>query len=270
LAAYGKGDDRPLMKPSAMPTGEYLNVWLAAKPIKRRTTRQAYQTVVDLWTLPIHKVPLKDLSWKDLTGLYATMRETGVRGGRPLSSRSVQLTATVLNMAFRHAVETGQLAYSPADRIPKDFRPKHRVRKRPDRFWTPEQAAAFLEANRDSRWYPLWALALDSGMRRGELAALQWSELDLDKATVLVKASRTSIGGEAIDGPTKTGEERRVDLAPPTVAALRAHLRRQAEDRLRAGEGWEGGKPGETGFVFVDEAGKPPQPYRLGDLFRQA
>jgi integrase len=88
---------------------------------------------------------------------------------------------------------------------------------------------------------------------------------------VLIKASTTSIdGGEPIDGPTKTGEERTIDLDQRTIAALRAHRRRQAEDRLRAGEGWAGSTPGETGFVFVDEAGKPPRPEHLGDQFRLA
>jgi integrase len=270
-AAYGKGDSRPLQKPTATPTGEYLKGWLAGLPLERASTRRAYLTVIDVWSKPVHRVPLKDLGPDDLLGLYAGMRESGGRGGKPLSSRSVQLTATVLGMALRDAVEAGDLAYNPADRIPKRQRPKHRARKRADRFWAPEQAAAFLEANRDSRWFPLWALALDTGARRGELSALRWSELDLDAGTVTIKASRTSLAADPDEvGPTKTGEKRTVDLDPRTVAALRAHLRRQAEDRLRAGEGWAGGKPGEAGFVFLTEAGESPRPDQLARLFREA
>jgi integrase len=257
------------MKPVATPVGEYLKGWLADLPLERETTRAAYRTVVEIWTKPIHGVPLKDLSPDDLLGLYARLRESGSRSGKPLSTRSVQLAATVLGMALRDAVEAGQLAYNPADRIPRRQRPKHKPRKHADRYWTPEQAATFLEANRDSRWFPLWALALDTGARRGELAGLDWRAVDLDDGTVLIRASRTSIGGESIEGPTKNGEERTIDLDPRTVAALRVHLRRQAEDRLRAGEGWAGGKPGESGFVFVHEDGRPPRPEHLGELFRQ-
>jgi integrase len=271
-AAYqGKGDRRPLMNPVATPTGEYLKTWLAGLPLKAQTTRRSYQTVVDVWTKPLHHVPLKELGPEDLLDLYAGLRESGSRSGKPLSSRSVQLTATVLGMALRDAVETGQLAYSPAARIPRRQRPKHQPEKHSDRVWTPDEAQRFLAANRDSRWYPLWALALDTGARRGELSALQWSELDLDAGTVTIKASRTSIGAEVIDGKTKTRKTRRVDLDPRTVRTLRQHLRRQMADKLEAGEGWAGkGKPGETGFVFVDEAGKPPRPDHLGRLFREA
>jgi integrase len=270
LAAYGKGDRRPTMRPVAVPTGDYLKGWLAGLPLGRATTRASYRTVVDVWTKPVHKIPLKDLGADDLLGLYARLRESGSRTGKPLSTRSVQLTATVLGMALRDAVEAGQLAYNPADRIPRRQRPKHKARKHADRYWTPEQAAAFLDANRDSRWFPLWALALDTGARRGELAGLDWQAIDLDKATVLIRASRTSIGGESVEGSTKTGEERTIDLDARTVTALRAHMRRQAEDRLRAGEGWAGGKPGETGHVFVHEDGRDPRPEHLGELFRQA
>ena len=272
LAAYqGKGDRRPLMKPTDMVTGEYLRQWLDGLQLERETTRRSYATVVDRWTKKIHRIPLKDLGPEDLLDLYQELREFGGRAGTGLSSRSVQLVATTIGMALRDAVETGKLAYNPGDRIPRRQRPKHTPEKKADRFWTPEEAASFLAATRDSRWWPLWCLALDSGARRGELAALRWSELDLDAGVMKVVASRTSIGGRVVEGPPKTKKSRRsVHLDGRTVAALRQHLRRQAEERLRAGEGWEGEKPGESGFVFVDEAGEPPLPYRFGDLFRQA
>jgi hypothetical protein len=94
---------------------------------------------------------VKDLSPDDLLGLYARLRESGNRTGEPLSTRSVQLAATVLGMALRDAVEAGQLAYNPADRIPRRQRPKNKPGKHADRYWTPEQAATLLDANRDSR-----------------------------------------------------------------------------------------------------------------------
>jgi integrase len=103
-----------------------------------------------------------------------------------------------------------------------------------------------------------------------QVSALKWPELDLKTGTVLIKASRTTVGAEVIDRGTKNGDERTIDLDARTVQALRTHLRRQAKDRLRAGEGWAGGKPGEDGYVFVDETGEPPKPHRLGDLFGQA
>jgi integrase len=182
----------------------------------------------------------------------------------------VQLTATILGMALRDAVESGRLPYNPADRIPRRQRPKHTPRKLADRFWSPDEAQRFLDATRDDRLWPLWCLALDSGARRGELAALRWDALDLDAGVMTIKASRTHSGTRVVEGPTKNGHERRVHLDPRTVRALRAHRRRQAEERLAAGEGWAGGTPGEDGYVFVDEAGEPPRPDLFGRWFIEA
>jgi integrase len=52
-------------------------------------------------------------------------------------------------------------------------RPKDKPSKRADRYWSTDEAKAFLDATRDDPLWPLWCLALDSGARRGELTALR-------------------------------------------------------------------------------------------------
>jgi integrase len=116
----------------------------------------------------------------------------------------------------------------------------------------------------------LWPLALDTGARRGELSALRWEAVDLDRATVTIRASRTLSGRTIVEGPTKTREVRTVDLDARTVAALRAWRAVQARDRLAAGEAWQGGTPGESGYVFVDELGDPYRPDYLSSAFTEA
>lgn len=73
-----------------------------------------------------------------------------------------------------------------------------------------------------------------------------------------------------VEGPTKSGKSRQVDLDPRTVAALRTWKTRQARERLVAGEAWAGGTPGESGYVFTDELGEPLRPDRLGTAFLAA
>lgn len=279
LAAYGKGDDRPVMRADATPVGDYLVEWLAGLPRadengrggRRASTVDGYRAVIDRWLRPhIGRVPLRDLTARDLTDLYSTLRASGARGGRPLGSRSVQLAATVLRMALTDAVEAGKLAYNPADKVPRRQRPTHRAEKRAERFWTPEQARAFLDATTDTRLYPLWALALDTGARRGELSALRWESVDLDGSAVTIRASRTLSGRHVVEGPTKNGKPRMVDLDGQTVAALRAWRATQARDRLAAGEAWQGGTPGEAGYVFTDELGEPYRPDVLTRAFGEA
>jgi integrase len=296
LAAYGRGDTRPLMKPDATPLNEYLCGWLETREGLRTTTRRSYQNVIDAWIRPwVGEVPLRDPGPDDLTHLYQDLRERGGRGGRvrkpaprspdgrrvtgdsswghatkPLGARSVQLVHTVLRMALADAVEAGKIAYNPADRIPRRQRPKHKPSKRADRYWSPDEARSFLDATRDARLWPLWCLALDSGARRGELSALRWPDLDLDNGVMHVKASRTLTGDQVVEGPTKSGKSRVVDLDPRTVTALRAHKARQARERLAAGAMWTGGTPGESGFVFIDELGEPYRPDRLASAFIDA
>ncbi|HEX6425247.1 MAG TPA: site-specific integrase, partial [Acidimicrobiales bacterium] len=145
-----------------------------------------------------------------------------------------------------------------------------RAEKRAERFWTPDQARAFLDATADDRLHPLWALALDTGARRGELSALRWESVDLDGSAVTIRASRTLAGSHVVEGPTKNGKPRVVDLDGRTVAALRAWRVRQARDRLAAGEAWQGGTPGESGYVFTNELGEPYRPNVLTQAFGYA
>lgn len=63
-------------------------------------------------------------------------------------------------MALADAVEAGRIAYSPVERIPRRQRPKHQAEKRADKYWSPDEARTFLDATRDDRIWPLWALAL--------------------------------------------------------------------------------------------------------------
>src|SRR5690606_28097879 len=146
----------------------------------------------------------------------------------------------------------------------------HRPQQVIDRYWSPVEAKAFLEHTRRDRLWPLWCLALDSGARRGELAALRWPDLDLDGAVMTVHSSRTLIGADEVEGTTKSGKTRKVDLHPATVTALRVWRTQQARERLAAGEVWEGGDPGRTGYVWTDELGVAYRPDRFRVMFDQA
>ena len=67
--------------------------------------------------------------------------------------------------------------------LPQPFRP--RTTQREPTIWTPEEAAAFLEAADD--WRPLFAFTLATGVRRGEALGLRWRDVDLDRQSVRIE-----------------------------------------------------------------------------------
>src|SRR5207247_6828590 len=94
----------------------------------------------------------------------------------------------------------------------------------------------------DERLYALWVVAVTTGMRRGELLGLRWEDIDLDAARLAVRRTLISIDYRVTESEPKTKKGRRtIDLDATTVAALRAHRVRQAEERLAWGPAYEDG-----------------------------
>jgi integrase len=100
-------------------------------------------------------------------------------------------------------------------------------------------------------------------MRRGELVALRWADVDIDKATVAVTRSTTSVQGKVVTGDVKTKRSRRViDVDAATVAMLRRWRNHQREDRMMMGAGWHG-----VGNVFTMPAGEAWHPDTVSQAF---
>ncbi len=108
-------------------------------------------------------------------------------------------------------------------------------------------------------------LFLQRGPRRGEIAGLRWSDVDLDSGRVSIAHTRVLVDAKPESSAPKTSAGRRtVPLSPRLVAALRAHRRRQLEERLSWGEPWS-----DTGYVFTKEDGVPLHPEYLSTAFER-
>ena len=192
-----------------------------------------------------------------------TTRTSQRRAG--LSPRSLQLTVGVLKSAYAYAVETGLLGRNPIAGV---RRPS--VEQRPPTTWDETSARAFIEATREDRLAALWTLALTRGMRRGELAGLRWSAVDLDAGTLRVTRTIVLVDGHPQESTPKTKSGRRsIPLDEHLTALLTAHRKAQSAERLRAGLGRD-----QDGYVFTDELGEALSPDwisdRFGDLVKAA
>jgi integrase len=105
---------------------------------------------------------------------------------------------------------------------------------------SPEQCRALIEAARGDRFEALYVVALTTGMRLGEILALQWQDLNLEKSTLQIQASVYHDGSQFRFTPPKTVKSRRQVLLPSvTIDALQRHRLRQQQARLELGATWQ-------------------------------
>lgn len=130
---------------------------------------------------------------------------------------------------------------------------------------TGEQMVTLLNGLQDHWLYPIAALALGSGMRRGEILGLQWTDVDLDGATVRVERSvEETNDGLRFKEPKTSYGNRLVSLPATSVDALKAHWRKQSELRLALGQG----RHSPDSLVFCKIDGSPMSPDNLSRDWR--
>jgi integrase len=271
LADHGRAPNASV-EPSKMTLERFLrDEWLPTTRALKRSTAAGYRQQVDSYIAPrLGQIRLCDLTPGQVVKFYGFLIERGGKSRRkdaepftrPLSERSVHKTHVVLGSALQHAVEMGLLRANPVLQIPKKNRPKQVAGSdsKPEMtVWTAEQAATFIATTVGDRWAPIYDLDLNTGLRRGELAGLRWSDVDLGAAVLSVRRNRVVVDNEVIDVTPKSKKPRVVDLDEETVAMLRRWRRRQLEERLAWGEAWI-----DSGHVFTTEDGAALHPETIG------
>lgn len=164
------------VEPKKMTLAAFLRQEWLPTLTQRASTRSSYEIVAERWIIPrLGSVLLPQLSPAHVQRLLDELRSTGGRQGRGLGPRSVQYTLVVLKMALAYAVVQGFIPRNPAVAV---RRPQARAAEM--QAWTADEAAAFLDQVADDRLYAAWLLLLQRGLRRGEVAGLRWTDVDLD------------------------------------------------------------------------------------------
>jgi integrase len=177
--------------------------------------------------------------------------------GPPLHAHLAHRIKVQVNRALEDALRFGLVQRNVADLVKAPQMAKH-----PMQVFTPEQARQFLEAIKGNRLEAFYVLALNTGMRLGELLGLKWREVDLDAGTVQVQESlKKAESGHVLGKPKTAGSRRKVMLTPTAVAALRAHRTRQLAERLQSPLWYD------NDLVFTNAVGNtlcPTNVYRRG------
>jgi integrase len=221
-------------EPSRQPVGEYLSTWLDGLRLAPSTIA-SYRKNIRLHIEPyIGALPLASLTSARLTALYRELEKSGRRDqkgertGLALSARTVRYIHTIISAALAAAVEdeVPLLERNPAA---KARPPTAREARAPEMHpWSADQLRKFLDWSAGhSQVHAAWHVLAMTGMRRGELLALRWRDIDLGAGTIAI---RRSVGvvktrgqpEQIVEGGTKTCRPRVIDLDPATAAVLRA------------------------------------------------
>lgn len=160
-------------------------------------------------------------------------------GAGQLGRRSIQICRNVLRAALADAVDEGLLPRSPAARValPRCVAKPQRVKEAD--AWSDEEVDRFLDVTAEHRWGVGFRIAILYGLRRSELLALRWDDVDTRSRRLRIDEGLVAVGNTAVWTETKNARSRRhIPLDDDTVRALDRHRRQQAAERLVAGPAW--------------------------------
>ena len=225
--------------PTPLTLGEAVTAWLDGARAGRVRTRsgdvykpsavRAYEQSLRLRVLPaLGTARLSDIRRSDVQDLADRML------GEGLAPATIQATLIPLKALYRRAVARGEVALNPTSGLELPA-----VRGGRDRVASPDEAERLIRAlSADDR--ALWATALYAGLRRGELMALRWPDVDLAAGVIRVERSWDAVEGY-IEPKSAVGRR-----SVPVAAVLRDHL---VEHRMTSpGEGLVFGRTPETPF----------------------
>jgi integrase len=129
--------------------------------------------------------------------------------------------------------------------------------KKETKYFSFEQAKAFLKVASEDRFWALYVLAISTGLRRGELLGLRWEDPDLKRGVLRIRRSLTP-NGKSYSQPKSAKGRRSVRLTPGAVEALKLHKLNQEREKACLGSRWR-----EQGLIFPSSIGTPFNPSNL-------
>ncbi len=238
---------------------QYFRRWLDhASKTTRPSTCANYVGWTDRYIIPvIGKVRLADLTPEHADAVTAYAQDAG------LSSGSVHNIRVMFGGALNRAVKW----QIPGVRNVVALTDGPKVVRKEMRYLNTEQARIFLDVIKDTPMEAFFATALYAGLRLGELQAVCWDDIDLDKRTLRVRRSYRD--GRGLTATKTDHSNRTLDLSTPMVAVLRARRKAQMAEQAEAGRlgiSWMNSE----GLAFTNEYGLPTDRNRIGRDFHAA
>jgi integrase len=234
-AAANNGD---YIDPSKTTLGEFLDRWegWAATQVSGKTLERYRELAAHHIRPHLGAARIQRLKTVNFAELYGKLQQPKPEGAG-LAPRTVGHVHRLLHRVFGHAVKWDVIANNPITAAEPP-----RVQRTEVEILAPDQIKTVLAALRGRPLYPVAVIGLATGMRRGELAALRWSDVDFDGGKIRVERSlEQTNAGLAFKAPKTKAGRRTVSIPSSVVAELRAHWRQRQEQRMALGLGKAGG-----------------------------
>jgi len=252
--------------PSALTVEEACANWLMSRHGIKPKSKSGYDGVLAPVRAELGQLPVQKLTRGDVDGLVTRLRDGQVARAdgttrRPWSARSCNYLLGTLSQVLDQLVHDGTLVRNVVAHV-------DRVAGKPKKFatYTPMQVERVLRAIREDRNRHAWHLAL-SGLRRGEIGGLRWTNIDLQAKTLTIGPTRISVDGKAVeqDDAKSENSQRVLPIPDPLLVELRAVKKRQAAEKLTLGAAYA-----DLGYVVCNEAGQPYHPDTLSKMWTKA
>lgn len=256
-AALGDARKGTLVEPNQMTVAQWLTIWLEEYKKNRikPTTWDSYEVQVRRHLITaLGGMRLKDLRAEHLQRLYNEKLSAG------LKPRSVRYIHHVIHSALDQAVKNQLVASNVGEAVELPADKRFEIKP-----LSLEETKQLLASTKEDRLYPAILLEFSTGLRRGELLALRWSDVDFKQGVLRVNRVLVRISNRGPEAQTKTqltfqepktaASRRSVPIPDHALAELKRHKTRQRRERLLVGEAYR-----DQDLVFCREDGQPLDP----------
>lgn len=217
-----------------MAFGDWMDFWYQqyAKQTLRPTTQSGYENMIYNHIITdIGKMPLNKLTQNDLQQFYTRLKNGGrqVRTelyGKGLSDRMVRGCHAMCRKGLEKAVADGLIRVNPA--IGCKLPPK---KAKEMQVLTKEEMQRFIAQAKADGYFELFLLELCTGMRRGEIVALQWDDLNMQTGELHICRQATTVKGKIYVCAPKTKSSIRTVILPPDIVKILAEYKKRVNSR---------------------------------------
>jgi integrase len=253
-------DENRYIEPSIEPFSSFIEKWFYEHYKKRikETTAISREYLLKKHLIdenPFANKPLSSITTEDIDSFYNLKLDEGY------STNYIRKMHQLLHQAFDQAVKWKKISYNPATQADPPS-----IKKEEMKIWSLNEIHKFLNECKNERNYITFLLAIYTGMRRGEILGLKWSDIDFDKKVIHVNRSLAYVPNKGYILTTlKTkNSKRQIPISDNVVKELLIHKAKQEEWKKRLGKAYE-----DNDLVICTEMGTMQDPRNILRVMRR-